>query len=82
MGVLDATNSTKARRQWIKAQCEARGHEVLFVESECDDQALVMKNVLEVKTSSPDYTGQDPEEAVSDFMARIRNYEKVYETPY
>ncbi|KAI5799815.1 6-phosphofructo-2-kinase-domain-containing protein [Geopyxis carbonaria] len=79
VGVLDATNSTKARRAWIKQQCEARGHEVLFVESLCEDQNLVMKNVLEVKTSSPDYTGQDPEEAVRDFMARIHNYEKVYE---
>jgi 6-phosphofructo-2-kinase/fructose-2,6-biphosphatase 2 len=80
VGVLDATNSTKHRRAWIKERCEAKGYQVLFVESRCDDEKLVLKNVLSVKTSSPDYVGQDPETAVKDFMERIRNYEKVYQT--
>ncbi len=39
-----------------------------------------MSNILEVKTSSPDYIGQDPEAAARDFRDRIRNYEKVYQT--
>ncbi|KIV98109.1 hypothetical protein, variant 5 [Exophiala mesophila] len=52
----------------------------LFVESKCDDEDLIMSNILEVKTSSPDYVGQDPEEAARDFRDRIRNYEKVYQT--
>lgn len=39
-----------------------------------------MNNILEVKTTSPDYVGQDPELAAQDFRNRIRNYEKVYET--
>lgn len=39
-----------------------------------------MSNILEVKTTSPDYQGQDPELAAQDFRKRIRNYEKVYET--
>jgi 6-phosphofructo-2-kinase/fructose-2,6-biphosphatase 2 len=80
VGVLDATNSTKARRAWIKQQCDAKGYECLFVESRCDDEKLVLNNVLSVKTSSPDYVGQDPEDAVKDFMERIRNYEKVYQS--
>lgn len=80
VGILDATNSTKSRRAWIKQKCEAKGYEVLFVESRCDDEALVLHNVMSVKTSSPDYVGQDPEEAVRDFMERIRNYEKVYQS--
>ena len=29
----------------------------LFVESKCDDEDLIMSNILEVKTSSPDYVG-------------------------
>lgn len=39
-----------------------------------------MSNILEVKTTSPDYKGQDPEAAARDFRNRIRNYEKVYQT--
>jgi hypothetical protein len=39
-----------------------------------------MSNILEVKTTSPDYAGQDPDVAAQDFRNRIRNYEKVYQT--
>lgn len=31
--------------------------EDLFVESKCDDEDLIMSNILEVKTTSPDYIG-------------------------
>ena len=80
VGILDATNSTKERRSWVKARCDAQGIETLFVESKCDDEALVMSNILEVKTTSPDYKGQDPETAAKDFKERIRNYAKAYQT--
>lgn len=39
-----------------------------------------MSNIIEVKTTSPDYRGQDPEEAAKDFLERIHKYEMVYET--
>jgi 6-phosphofructo-2-kinase/fructose-2,6-biphosphatase 2 len=77
---LDATNSTKTRRRWIQERCTAENIETLFVESKCDDEDLIMSNILEVKTTSPDYIGQDPEAAAQDFRNRIRNYEKVYQT--
>ncbi|QSS61128.1 fructose-2,6-bisphosphatase [Histoplasma capsulatum] len=80
VAILDATNSTKSRRQWIYRTCRNAGIEALFVESKCDDEDLIMNNILEVKTSSPDYVGQDPELAAQDFRNRIRNYEKVYQT--
>ncbi|POS88237.1 Phosphoglycerate mutase-like protein [Erysiphe pulchra] len=80
IGILDATNSSRARRKWIKETCDEHNIETLFVESKCDDQDLILSNILEVKTSSPDYDGQDPEEAARDFRDRISNYEKVYET--
>lgn len=80
VAILDATNSTKARRRWVKQRCDAKNIETLYVESKCDDEAIVMGNILEVKTTSPDYQGQDPEAAAQDFRDRIRNYEKVYET--
>jgi 6-phosphofructo-2-kinase/fructose-2,6-biphosphatase 2 len=80
IGILDATNSTKERRRWIKERMDRNGIETLYVESKCDDEDLIMSNILEVKTTSPDYVGQDPEEAAQDFRNRIRNYEKVYQT--
>lgn len=80
IAILDATNSTKSRRRWVQEKCVAEGIETLFVESKCEDEDVIMSNILEVKTTSPDYVGQDPEEAAADFRNRIRNYEKVYQT--
>ncbi len=80
VAILDATNSTKARRRWVRQRCEANGIETLYVESKCDSEETIMANIMEVKTTSPDYHGQDPEAAAMDFRNRIRNYEKVYET--
>ncbi len=80
IAIFDATNSTKERRRWIRERCDREGVETLFVESKCDDQDLIMSNILEVKTTSPDYAGQDPDVAAQDFRNRIRNYEKVYQT--
>lgn len=80
VAILDATNSTKARRAWIRQTCDAANVQTLFVESQCDDEELIMSNIREVKLTSPDYKGQDPELAAQDFRRRIRNYEKVYQT--
>ena len=80
VAILDATNSTKARRRWVHERCEENNIQTLYVESKCDNEELIMSNILEVKTSSPDYKGQDPEVAAQDFRNRIRNYEKVYQT--
>ena len=80
VGILDATNSTKERRKWVLDAVTKEGVEVIFVESLCDDEDLVMANIRDVKTTSPDYVGQDPDLAAQDFRNRIRNYEKVYKT--
>ncbi|KAI9681281.1 MAG: Fructose-2,6-bisphosphatase [Caeruleum heppii] len=80
IAILDATNSTKVRRRWISDRCLKEGIAAIFIESKCDDEDLIMANILEVKTTSPDYQGQDPKVAAEDFRNRIRNYEKVYET--
>jgi 6-phosphofructo-2-kinase / fructose-2,6-biphosphatase 2 len=80
IAILDATNSTKSRRRWIQERCDAENIETLFVESICHDQSLIMGNIIDVKTTSPDYKDQDPELAAKDFLNRIAKYEKVYET--
>ncbi|KAI9832464.1 MAG: Fructose-2,6-bisphosphatase [Phylliscum demangeonii] len=80
VAILDATNSTKERRRWIRGRCLEHDIETIFVESKCDDEAVIMSNILEVKTTSPDYHGLDPDVAAQDFLSRIRHYEKVYQT--
>ncbi|CCC05221.1 hypothetical protein SMACR_08713 [Sordaria macrospora] len=80
VGILDATNSTKERRKWVLDIMTQNNIEVIFVESKCDDENMIMMNIRDVKTTSPDYQGQDPETAALDFRNRIRNYEKVYKS--
>ena len=82
VGIFDATNTTRVRRNWILEQLDGTVHSkshVVFVEIICTDDNVIDNNIRAVKTSMPDYKGQDPEEAVSDFRARIENYRKVYE---
>jgi broad specificity phosphatase PhoE len=79
VAIYDATNSTRARRRTVDARCRERGIPVVFLESICDDPALIDANVRETKLSMPDYAGMDPVEAVRDFRARIAHYERVYE---
>lgn len=62
VAVLDATNSTRGRRDWILGKCQEYGIRLMFVESVCSDEKLVLSNILDVKVSSPDYVGQDPEQ--------------------
>lgn len=80
IAIFDATNSTRERRQWIEDSCAQHNVQTMYVESLCGKEDLIMSNILEVKTSSPDYVGMSPEEAARDFRERIRNYERVYET--
>ncbi|KAI9473619.1 MAG: 6-phosphofructo-2-kinase-domain-containing protein [Benjaminiella poitrasii] len=80
VAIYDATNSTKERRSWL---CDRLGQEdvqVLFIESICQDESLILANIKEVKLSSPDYVDMDPDEAAVDFRARIDHYQEQYET--
>ena len=53
----------------------------MFIESVCDDKEIIFANIREVKLSSPDYASvKDADAAVHDFMLRIAEYEKTYET--
>lgn len=80
VAIYDATNTTHERRAMVRARCEREGISVLFVESVCDDDAIIASTIRETKLKSPDYAGIDPELAVKDFLARIAHYERVYET--
>ncbi|MBK7584600.1 MAG: histidine phosphatase family protein [Myxococcales bacterium] len=79
VAIYDATNTEKSRRDIIWNRCRAVGVQVVFVESICEDEAVVEANVRDNKLRSPDYADVDPEEAVRDFRARIAAYERTYE---
>jgi len=54
---------------------------LIFLESICDDPAVIATNVaLKVRSGDPDYKDMSPEAAKADFLRRIAEYEKVYET--
>ncbi|KAH3901115.1 probable Fructose-2,6-bisphosphatase [Saccharomycodes ludwigii] len=79
VAILDATNTTRERRNWVLKLCRQNRIEPMFLESWCDDQDLILRNIAEVKTTSPDYVGVEPEVATKDFLNRIKKYEKIYE---
>lgn len=51
---------------------------MIFLESVCNDAAIIERNVREKVRTSPDYADwPDKEAAVHDLESRIANYEKV-----
>ncbi|KAI5481004.1 6-phosphofructo-2-kinase / fructose-2,6-bisphosphatase [Pseudohyphozyma bogoriensis] len=80
VAIYDANNGTKATRRDLRVKFEALGINVFFVENICDRDDIVEANIRSVKLSSPDYQGWDPDEAIKDYMSRIRRHAKLYET--
>ena len=82
VGILDATNTTVARRQWVVNSILQRNPKwrVLFVESICNDQSMIRENILRSKCGGADFEGvHDANQIVQDFEVRIKHYEEVYE---
>ncbi|KAF9239651.1 6-phosphofructo-2-kinase-domain-containing protein [Melanogaster broomeanus] len=84
VGIHDATNSTRGRRQVAKIEARVakeKGIQVIFLESVCNDPAVIAANVaLKVSSGDPDYKDLPREVAERDFIRRIKEYEAVYET--
>lgn len=86
VGIFDATNSTKERRDWVLRECNdpvkraGKPTGVVFVESVCDDDDLMRENFHTKVITSPDYDGVPIEEAMADIMERSKKYEEAYET--
>ncbi|CAB3409340.1 unnamed protein product [Caenorhabditis bovis] len=80
VAIFDATNTTKERRKLLIDFCRLKRFRCFFIESVCDDPAIIDSNVTDVKVNSPDYKGvMNAEQAKEDFMNRIENYKKQYE---
>lgn len=80
VAIYDATNSTLGRRKWLHEELGKHDILVLFIESICQDENLILANIKDVKLSSPDYVNMDPDMAADDFRARIDHYQEHYQT--
>lgn len=82
VGILDATNTTIARRRKVLERIKERTGgrlKVLFLESVCSDNSIIESNIR-LKLSGPDYKDVDTDVAIKDFVSRMHNYEKAYQT--
>ena len=80
VGILDATNHTRERRQSMIDHIKRRDPtiNILFLESRCQDSNLLEAN-MRLKLSGPDYRDKDPVIALKDFQERVKEYEKSYQ---
>jgi len=79
VAIFDATNTTVNRRAALMKRAAQENVFVLFVESICNDEAVLAQN-YELKLQNEDYRGMDPHKAKADFIDRVKAYEKQYET--
>ena len=79
VALFDATNTTRARREVLFDISKSNNVPLLFVESICDDEDILDANYA-MKLQNQDYKGVNPERALQDFLRRVAEYEKVYQT--
>ncbi|XP_034886846.1 6-phosphofructo-2-kinase/fructose-2,6-bisphosphatase isoform X1 [Populus alba] len=81
VGIFDATNSTRKRRNMLMKMAEGKCKlQIIFLETLCNDEHIIERNIRLKIQQSPDYAEQpDFEAGLQDFKSRLANYEKVYE---
>lgn len=77
-----SSNTHEIDRAKIESRvAKEKGIVVVFLESLCDDPVVIAANIaLKVSSGDPDYKDMSREKAEQDFIHRIKEYEKVYET--
>ncbi|KAK9677918.1 hypothetical protein RND81_11G175900 [Saponaria officinalis] len=79
VGIFDATNSTRERRNMLMRLAEGKC-KIIFLETLCNDESIIERNIRLKVQQSPDYSEQsDFEAGYRDFKSRLDNYAKVYE---
>jgi len=94
VAIFDANNATKSRRSWVSEYVEANlvdktqistivSHRILWVESQCDEEEVIVRNFKELRqkdpNSHPEYAGMSKEQAVAKFIEHVKLYDKGYE---
>ncbi|KAG7825720.1 hypothetical protein KL909_000952 [Ogataea angusta] len=79
VAILDGSNVTKRKRAMVAQILRDNRVEPLFLESFCDDEAIVKSNIMDINSTSPDYAGKPPGYALEDILTKIKYYETHYE---
>ncbi|AET03237.2 fructose-6-phosphate-2-kinase/fructose-2, 6-bisphosphatase [Medicago truncatula] len=80
VGIFDATNSNKRRRNMLMKLAEGKCELIIFLETICNDRNIIERNIRLKIQQSPDHAEEtDFEAGLEDFKNRLANYEKVYE---
>ncbi|KAK4492095.1 hypothetical protein RD792_002892 [Penstemon davidsonii] len=79
VGIFDAANSTKERRNMLMRMAEGKC-KIIFLETICNDRKIIERNIRLKIQQSPDYAEEpDFEAGYHDFKNRLENYERAYE---
>ena len=81
IGILDATNTTKNRREKILNFFSKFDYnkKILFLENITSDEKIINENIL-FKSNSPDYINYSLEDMKADFKKRLEYYRNIYES--
>jgi len=83
VAIFDGTNTTVDRRILVTKYLKDNllvDYRIIWIESICDIEEIIMKNIYEAKINSPDYIHwEDKQAVILDFLKRIESYNKVYE---
>ena len=79
IGIFDATNSNKVRREYLVSSSGKYSDKLLFIELVSDNEVIIRNN-LNLKLQSRDYIDRDKKFAISDFNKRLDFYNSIYET--
>ncbi|KAK1760778.1 6-phosphofructo-2-kinase-domain-containing protein [Echria macrotheca] len=80
VAIYDAVNPTASGRRSLAKEFAKHDVQTLFVESYVDDEEILKENARNVKISSPDFAGMDPDEAAERYLQRIQTKIPVFET--
>lgn len=80
VAIYDAVNPTASGRRSLAKEFAKHDVQTLFIESFVDDERILRENARNVKISSPDFAGMEPDEAARLYLARIEMKIPMFET--
>ncbi|UNI18930.1 hypothetical protein JDV02_005160 [Purpureocillium takamizusanense] len=80
VAIYDAVNPTASGRRSLAKELAKHDVQTLFIESYVDDERILVENARNVKISSPDFAGMDPDEAAQLYLKRIEMRIPMFES--
>ncbi|PNY24965.1 6-phosphofructo-2-kinase/fructose-2,6-bisphosphatase [Tolypocladium capitatum] len=80
VAIYDAVNPTASGRRSLAKELAKHDVQTLFIESYVDDERILRENARNVKISSPDFEGMDPDDAAKLYLKRIETRIPMFET--